>query len=510
MLKISRALLSVSDKEGIVEFAKGLWEMGIEIISTGGTANLLRNSGIEVKEVSSLTGFPEILEGRVKTLHPAIFAPILAENREEHLSQLKKYNFERIELVCVNLYPFESVIARNHELAEAIENIDIGGVALIRAAAKNYRSTAVVTKKEQYAVVLEELRKNSALSEETLKQLALEAFRTTALYDALIYNYLHKNFLGDEFPKTFIFPYERKQVLRYGENPHQKAAFYTEPNLDFACIANAEKIQGKELSYNNILDLDAALSIVAEFEEPVCVIVKHTNPSGVARGENSSQAFERCIASDRLSAYGGIVAFNTIVSAECARKMRKYFLDAIIAPDYEQEALEILSKKRSILLRTKRIEKPKGYDMKKVGGGLLLQEMDRRVLVEEELRCASKRLPTNEEIAAMLFAWKVVRHVASNAIVFANENETVGIGGGQTSRVMAVKIAAEKAGERAKGAVMASDGFFPFRDGIDVAAKAGITAVIQPGGSIRDGEVIDAVNEYGMAMVFTGWRVFRH
>ncbi|MEM3492969.1 MAG: bifunctional phosphoribosylaminoimidazolecarboxamide formyltransferase/IMP cyclohydrolase [Thermoplasmata archaeon] len=510
MLKISRALLSVSDKTGIIEFAKGLAAMGVEIISTGGTANLLRNAGIPVKEVSSITGFPEILDGRVKTLHPSIFGGVLAENKEEHLGQLKNHGIQRIEMVCVNLYPFERTIRGEHRLEDAVENIDIGGPSLIRAAAKNYRYTAVVTRKEQYLPVLEEMRKNGGLSEHTLEKLAVEAFRTTAVYDATIYSYFQKKFVGEEFPDTFIAVFEKKLGLRYGENPHQKAAFYAEPNVDFPCITNAEKIQGKELSYNNILDLDAAWRIVTEFAEPACAIVKHTNPSSVAKGENAAMAFARCIASDSLSAYGGIVAFNSTVTEECALKMRKYFLDAIIAPDYEEKALQVLAKKRSIVLRTGGCREIEGYEMKKVGGGLLVQQRDNRVLDEHELKCASKRLPTNEEIAAMLFAWKVVKHVAINGIVFAREHETVGIGPGQTSRVMAVKIAAEKAGEKAKGAVMASDGFFPFRDGIDAAAKAGITAVIQPGGSIRDGEVIDAVNEYGMAMVFTGWRVFRH
>lgn len=510
MLKISRALLSVSDKSGIVEFAKGLAEMNVEIISTGGTANLLRNAGITVREVSSLTGFPEILDGRVKTLHPAIFGGVLAEDKEEHLSQLRTHAIQRIELVCVNLYPFEKTIAGEHKLADAVENIDIGGPSLIRAAAKNYRYTAVLTKKEQYLPVLEEIRKNGGVGEGTLEKLAVEAFRITASYDAAIYNYFQMKFIGDEFPDTFIGVFEKKLGLRYGENPHQKAAFYAEPNVHFPCITNAEKIQGKELSYNNILDIDAAWNIVTEFSEPTCAIVKHTNPSSVAKGENSSEAFARSIGGDPLSAYGGIVAFNSTVTEECALRMKKYFLDAIIAPDYEEDALKILAKKKSMVLRTGGCGEMKGYDLKKVGGGLLIQQKDTRVLDENELKCASKRLPTNEEIAAMLFGWKVVKHVVSNGIVFAREHETVGIGPGQTSRVMAVKIAAEKAGEMAKGAVMASDGFFPFRDGIDVAAKAGITAVIQPGGSIRDEEVIDAVNEYGMAMVFTGWRVFRH
>ncbi|MGC8913153.1 MAG: bifunctional phosphoribosylaminoimidazolecarboxamide formyltransferase/IMP cyclohydrolase [Thermoplasmata archaeon] len=510
MLKITRALLSVSDKKGIIEFAKALTKHGIEIVSTGGTANLLINSGIEVIEVSTVTNFPEILNGRVKTLHPHIFGGILAEEKEEHLSQIRAHNIGRIQMVCVNLYPFEKTVAGHHTLEDAIENIDIGGPSLIRAAAKNYRYTAVVTSPEQYDPIVRELDEKGGLSDKTLEKLAIEAFCRTAMYDAAIYSYYQRTFDSEIFPKTMINVYNKKIQLRYGENPHQKGAFYSETDVNFPCITTAEKIQGKELSYNNILDLDAAWNIVCEFTEPACAIVKHTNPSSVARGEESSVAFERCLSADPLSAYGGIVAFNSLVTEECARKMKKYFLDAIIAPEYEGKALEILAKKKSMVLRTKGTGEVKGFDMKKVGGGLLVQERDTKVLNEMEMKCASRRLPTSEEIAAMLFAWKVVRHVASNAIVFARENETVGIGPGQTSRVMAVKIAAEKAGERAKGAVMASDGFFPFRDGIDAAAKAGITAVIQPGGSIRDGEVIDAVNEYGMAMVFTGWRVFRH
>jgi len=511
MLKINRALISVSDKQGIVEFAKGLEQLGVEIVSTGGTAKTLSAAGVKVKEVSQLTNFPEMLDGRVKTLHPAIFAGVLATSEQSHLAQISKQGIERIQMVCVNLYPFERTIRGEHTLEEAIENIDIGGPSLIRAGAKNYRYTAVVTSQDQYVPVLEEMRKNGGLSEKTLEQLALEAFRTTARYDAMVYSYFHKKFGESKFPKTFIPVYDAVLQLRYGENPHQSAAFYAEPDINFPSVVNARKIQGKELSYNNILDLDAAWNIVCEFSQPACCIVKHTNPSSVALGERAGDAFERCIAGDALSAYGGIVALNTKVDGTCAKKMKKYFLDALIAPDYDEEALEILSKKRTMVLKTGGVPASlTGYETKKVLGGLLVQERDTRILEEHELKCASRRLPTNAEIEAMLFAWKVVKHVASNGIVLATEKETVGIGPGQTSRVMAVKIAVEKAGERAKGAVMASDGFFPFRDGIDVAAKAGVSAVIQPGGSIRDGEVIDAVNEYGMAMVFTGWRVFRH
>lgn len=489
-----RALISVSDKKGVEKFAKELLSLGYEIIATGGTYRFLKEHGVPATRVEDITGFGEMLGGRVKTLHPAIHGAILAKEKKD----LEKYGFEAIDIVVVNLYPFEKY--RNAEEGEMIENIDIGGVALLRAAAKNYQRVIVVSSPHQYDEVIN-LLKGGKFNLEKRREYALEAFAQTASYDAMIYNALWSRFM-EGMPEHFIYAARKETDLRYGENPHQRGAFYKEGSVKW------EQLHGKKLSFNNIRDMDAAWNMVVQFERPAVAIIKHANPCGAALGKNVKDAYLRALEGDPLSAYGSIVASNRPVDKEAAEEMRKLFIEVLIAPDFEPDALEILERKKNIRIIKMIKWNKEGYDMKRVNGGLLVQDWNVKKL--EKAECVSDRMPTEKEMRNLLFAWAMVRFVKSNAIVFARDEMLVGVGAGQMSRVDAVKIAAMKAGERARGAVMASDAFFPFRDAIDEAHRAGITAVIQPGGSKRDKEVIEAVNEHNMAMLFTGFRVFLH
>lgn len=515
-VKVKTALLSVSDKTGLVEFARALHKLDIKLISTDGTAKVLRESGIPVQMVSDLTGYAEMLDDRVKTLHPVIHGGILAlRDKVEHMKRLDELGIKPIDLVVVNLYPFQKTLSKeNVSLEEVIENIDVGGPTLIRSAAKNYRHVGVVVDYNRYPEIIEELTKNACmLSSATLSKLAVEAFQHTAEYDNLIYDYLGRKITQmEEFPDFINLPYSKIQDLCYGENPYQRAAFYREPNIDQACISNSKQLHGKELSFNNILDLNDALELVKDFETPTAAVVKHTNPCGVASAEDIYRAYKKAHEADPMSAYGGIVALNQKMPAELAEFMKQFFVEAVIAPGYEPKALEILTEKKNLrVIEAKPLnKKDTGFDLKKVVGGLLVQTRYTPILTEKDLMVSSKREPTAKEINAMLFAFKVCYHTKSNSIILAKDGVTTGIGAGQMSRVDAVKLAAMKSKGKSRGSVMVSDAFFPFRDGIDEAAKAGITAVIQPGGSIRDKEVIDAVNEHGMAMVFTGTRCFKH
>lgn len=513
-MKVKRALISVSNKNNLVEFARGLSELGIEIISTGGTARALREAEIEVRNVSKVTNFPEMLDGRVKTLHPAIHAGILANRKiKEHMENLKTQGIEPIDLVVVNLYPFRETIAKEGvTLEEAIENIDIGGPTMIRSAAKNFEGVAVVVDPERYSSVLGELKKNKgALSRETCLKLAEEAFYHTALYDTNIYQYLEKE--ESDFPSCLNPSYIKIQDLRYGENPHQRAAFYREKEALPHSLVFAQQLHGKELSFNNILDLDAAWVIVGEFTVPAAVVIKHTNPCGVAVADNLLIAYERAYASDPVSAFGSVVSFNRVVDEGVAKKVSETFVEAVIAPAFHEEALKILAQKKDIRILYMGEGRPsynRASDIRRIDGGLLLQDLDRSRETRSEMKVATKRHPTEKEWDDLLFAWKVVKHVKSNAIVLAKDLQVVGVGAGQMSRVVSAEIAARKAEEKAKGSVLASDAFFPFRDGIDAAAQVGAKAVIQPGGSVKDSEVIAAADEHGMAMVFTGIRHFKH
>ena len=511
MLSIKRALISVSDKSGIVDFAKALSEQGVEILSTGGTAKLLADNAISVIEVSDYTGFPEMMAGRVKTLHPKIHGGLLGRRGVDD-DVMNQHQIDPIDLVVVNLYPFEDTIAKpDCDLNTAIENIDIGGPAMLRSAAKNHAAVTVVVNASDYETVLEEMAANkSAVTGTTRFSLAQKVFAHTASYDGAIANYLSDaNFLS--------LQYQKVQEMRYGENPHQKAAFYTETKIQEPCIATAVQIQGKELSYNNVADTDAALECVKSFEVPTCVIVKHANPCGVATGDNILAAYDRAFKTDPTSAFGGIIAFNRPLDAETAKAIvDRQFVEVIIAPDVAEDAQPILATKKNVrVLATGmwQAQRPTGLDFKRVNGGLLVQDRDLGIITADDLKIVTKRQPTDKELQDLLFAWKVVKFVKSNAIVYCKDNMTIGIGAGQMSRVYSAKIAAIKAADEnleVQGSVMASDAFFPFRDGIDSAKEVGITAVIQPGGSIRDNEVIAAADEYDMAMVFTGMRHFRH
>ena len=520
MTAITRALLSVSDKEGIVEFAQGLNQAGVEILSTGGTAKLLADNGVPVVEVSDYTGFPEMMDGRVKTLHPKIHGGILGRRGTDD-AVMEEHGIGPIDLVVVNLYPFEKTIADpDCDLATAIENIDIGGPTMIRAAAKNHKDVAVVVDPADYALILSEMKNNgNALSDDFRFRLAVKTFEHTARYDGAIANYLGA--IGNDgekqdFPNTINLQYRQVQTMRYGENPHQKAAFFREDDVREACIATARQLQGKELSYNNIGDTDAALECVKQFNEgPACVIVKHANPCGVAIGDSLLQAYDRAYATDPESAFGGIIAFNGELDADTARAIvDRQFVEVIIAPEVSAEAAGVVAAKKNVRLLAcgQWPENPaQRLDFKRVNGGLLVQDAD--LSLYNELKVVTERQPTEEEMADLLFTWRVAKFVKSNAIVYGKNNMTIGVGAGQMSRVNSARIAgikAEHAGLEVKGSVMASDAFFPFRDGIDNAAEAGIAAVIQPGGSMRDEEVIAAANEHGMAMVFTGMRHFRH
>ena len=508
------ALISVSNKVGIVEFARGLSKLGIRILSTGGTANLLKKNHIPIDFISEYTGSNEMLDGRVKSLHPKIFAGILAlRNNKRHMDELKKNNIHPIDMVVVNLYPFEETIGKNASYAEAIENIDIGGPSLVRAAAKNSESVMIIVDPEDYDPVLKELKIRRA-SDGLKQNLALKAFEHTARYDTIINQYFDEKFGEGKFPDILNLTFKKKQDLRYGENPHQKAAFYVDPFVYESSMGTSKQLHGKELSFNNILDIENAFELVKTFKEPAATVVKHTNPAGCAVANTIEDAFRKAHGSDPLSAFGGIVALNRDCNEETARLIQSFFAEVVICPKFEKKALEILKEKKNIrLLEAGGIKTSgKGIYMKKVVGGLLAQSRESPVsiLAKKGFKIVSKRKPTKGELEQMKFAFNVTWHVKSNSIVFAKDNATVGIGAGQMSRVDAVKIASGKAGEKAKGAVMSSDAFFPFRDGIDGAAKAGITAIIHPGGSIRDKEVIDAANEHDMAMVFTGIRLFWH
>jgi phosphoribosylaminoimidazolecarboxamide formyltransferase / IMP cyclohydrolase len=508
-----RALISVSDKKGITEFARQLVELGFEIISTGGTKKTLQEQGIPVLGVSDVTGFPEILEGRVKTLNPLIHGGLLAKHDDEqHQAQLAQHGIEPIQLVCVNLYPFQQTIEKPEvTVADAIENIDIGGPTMLRASAKNHQYLTVVVDPADYETVIEELKSEGVTKLETRRKLAAKVFRHTAAYDALIAEYM-TDLAQEETPEKLTVTYELKQTLRYGENPHQQAAFYQKPMGSTFSIAKAEQLHGKELSYNNINDADAALQIVKEFSAPAAVAVKHMNPCGVGTGKTAFEAFEKAFAADPVSIFGGIIAFNREVDAETAGKLHEIFLEIIIAPSFSDEALAILTKKKNLRLLTIPFADENKAELKMVTieGGLLVQEQDRFTLEDATVTVPTKRQPTEQEWAALKLGWKVVKHVKSNAIVLTNEDMTIGIGAGQMNRVGAAEIALKQAGSKAEGAALASDAFFPMDDTVEAAAKAGITAIIQPGGSIRDEDSIKKADEYGIAMVFTGVRHFKH
>ncbi|MBT4835915.1 MAG: bifunctional phosphoribosylaminoimidazolecarboxamide formyltransferase/IMP cyclohydrolase [Methylococcales bacterium] len=522
MIKIKRALISVSDKSGLVEFAQFLASCGVEIISTGGTAKLLLDNDIHVSEVSDYTGFPEMMDGRLKTLHPKIHGGLLGrKNIDDEVMQ--QHDIKPIDMVVVNLYPFSETVSKpDCQLAEAIENIDIGGPTMLRAASKNYNRVAVVVDAQDYAEIMAEMvENNSQLSSDKRFQLAMKTFEHTAKYDGAIANYLGQQNNGDEnnhFSNTFNAQFHLKQTMRYGENPHQKGAFYIDKHHSDGCVATSEQIQGKELSYNNIADTDAALECVKSFGvQTACVIVKHANPCGVATGSSLLDAYDRAYATDPTSAFGGIIAFNQSLDASTAKAIvDRQFVEVIIAPDVAEDAKPILAAKKNVrVLVCGEIQSTdsQGFDYKRVTGGLLVQDRDNGRVHKSDLNIVSKRQPTDDEVNDLLFAWKVVKFVKSNAIVYCKNEQTIGIGAGQMSRVYSAKIAAIKAADEnlvVEGSVMASDAFFPFRDSIDAASEAGIKTIIQPGGSIRDQEVIDAANEHGIAMVFTGIRHFKH
>ena len=518
MAKITRALISVSDKKGIIEFSKVLAGYGVEIISTGGTATLLRNSGLTVKDVSEFTGFPEMLDGRVKTLHPKVHGGLLGmRSNPEHVAKMKEYGIENIDMVVVNLYPFESTVAKEGcHLEDAIENIDIGGPTMLRSAAKNYPDVTVLVDSADYLTIVDEMKANTgAISAKTNFGLAVKVFQHTAAYDGAISNYLGAR-LGqdvDAYPATFTIQVKKSQDLRYGENPQQTAAFYVEKDISEPCVSNSRQLQGKELSFNNIIDLDAAIETVKEFENSAAVIIKHTNPCGVALGDTPLSAYLKARECDPVSAFGGIVGFNRIVDVDTAKELTSTFLEAVIAPGYTDEALDIFTAKKNVRVMQVPLlmdYTPSGYDLKKVVGGILVQGRDLGMVRANDCRVVTERKPTSSEYEALDFAWRVGKHVKSNAIVFTSRDQTIGIGAGQMSRVDSSRIAIQKALLPTKGTVLASDAFFPFRDGVDAAAEAGVTAIIQPGGSVRDEEVIRAANEHGIAMIFTGMRHFRH
>jgi phosphoribosylaminoimidazolecarboxamide formyltransferase / IMP cyclohydrolase len=507
-----RALISVSDKSGISEFARELVQLGFEIISTGGTKSTLEEQGIPVRGVSEVTGFPEILEGRVKTLNPFIHGGLLAKQDDlQHQQQLIEHKIEPIQLVCVNLYPFKNTISKPDVTVEdAIENIDIGGPTMLRASAKNHQYVTVVVDPLDYQTVIAELTSEGKTKLETRRKLAAKVFRHTAAYDALIAEYM-TDLADEETPEKLTVTYELKQTLRYGENPHQKAAFYQKPLGSQFSIANAEQLHGKELSYNNINDADAALQIVKEFAEPAAVAVKHMNPCGVGTGKSGFEAFEKALAADPVSIFGGIIAFNREVDAQTAEKLRGIFLEIIIAPSFSQEALAILTTKKNLRLLTIPFEAGRAeMKLTTIEGGLLAQEQDRFTLDNAAISIPTKRQPTEQEWDSLKLGWKIVKHVKSNAIVVAREDMTIGIGAGQMNRVGSAEIALKQAGDKAAGAALASDAFFPMDDTVEAAARAGITAIIQPGGSIRDEDSIKKADEYGIAMVFTGVRHFKH
>jgi phosphoribosylaminoimidazolecarboxamide formyltransferase/IMP cyclohydrolase len=512
MFNVRRALVSVSDKRGLIPFVTGLRELGVEVLSTGGTCRQLREVGLDVIEVSEKTGFPEIMDGRVKTLHPIIHGGLLGRRGTDE-SVMEEHGIEPIDLLVVNLYPFEQTIARDDAtIDDAIENIDIGGPAMIRAASKNHDGVAVIVEPDDYEAVLEDL-KNDKLSLESRRRLAAKAYAHTASYDTAITGYLSRSLGDDALGQRFLYSGALSEKLRYGENPHQDAAFYVDQQAPAGSLAAAKQLQGKALSYNNIADSDAALECVKQFGNPACVIVKHANPCGVAVADNILDAYEKAFKTDPTSAFGGIIAFNRALDAKTAQAIvEKQFVEVIVAPAIEADAAIIVATKKNVrVLETGRWPNTAnaGYEFKKVTGGLLVQNTDLGVITADDLKVVTDLAPTAEQIQDMLFAWTVVKYVKSNAIIFCKDNMTIGVGAGQMSRVYSTKIAAIKAADEGleiKGSVMASDAFFPFRDGIDAAAETGISAIIQPGGSMRDDEVIQAANENALAMVFTGMR----
>jgi phosphoribosylaminoimidazolecarboxamide formyltransferase/IMP cyclohydrolase len=519
--KIRRALISVSDKTGIVDFAITLKRFGVEIISTGGTAKTLREGGIDVRDVSEVTGFPEMMDGRVKTLHPKIHGGLLAlRDNPEHVTAMDEHNIEAIDLVVIDLYPFEETIEKDGvTIEEAIEQIDIGGPAMIRSAAKNFRDVAVVTSRELWQEVVDQMNAHDgAIPLDTRQKFAAFAFTTTFIYDANISTFLmdrafpgetHEPEMPSLLPPSISLSPSKRAELRYGENPHQRAALYDVNNGPG--VANAEILSGKEMSFNNYVDADAAWQLVCDFDEKACAIIKHTNPAGAAIGDTVEEAYRRALACDPISAFGGIVAFNAPVDEAAAKAVTEIFVEVIIAPDFDEDAIEVLKTKKN--LRVLRAGEPRpahGFDYKHISGGLLMQTRDTHQMNQEDLKVVTSRKPSDKEIQDLLFAWTVCKHTKSNAIVYARDKQTVGVGAGQMSRVDSVKIGAMRAQLPIQGSVLASDAFFPFRDGLDEASKHGITAVIQPGGSVRDEEVIAAANEHGLAMVFTGVRHFKH
>ncbi len=519
MGKIARALISVSNKNGILDFARGISKLGIEILSTGGTAKMLRDAGVAVKDVSEFTGFPEMLDGRVKTLHPKVHGGLLGRrNNPEHMRQWKENGIQPIDLVVVNLYPFEQTVAKpGCTLEDAIENIDIGGPTMLRSAAKNYTDVAVVVSPRDYDRVLEEIRKTGEVSAKTRFELCRTVFLHTARYDSAISAWLDSQVPADEktrFPNILTLQFEKAQNLRYGENPHQQGAFYREFGRKEPSVSSAKQLHGKEMSFNNFLDANSALELVKEYDQIAAVIVKHNNPCGVGTASALVDAYRKARDCDPVSAFGGVIAFNHMVDYDTAKELTSTFVEVVVAPEFAPDALDELKKKKDLRLLDVGPQvsgAPEGMDLKKVVGGLIYQDRDLGKIVDvKALRVATKRKPTDDEYEALAFAWKVCKHVKSNAIVFTTRDRTIGIGAGQMSRLDSVKIAKIKAQFPLAGTVLASDAFFPFRDGLDEAAKAGVTAVIQPGGSLKDEEVIKAAEEHGIAMIMTGMRHFRH
>lgn len=522
MVKVKRALVSVSDKKGIKDFAAGLHRLGVEILSTGGTERMLKEAGIPVKSVSSYTGFPEMLDGRVKTLHPKIHGGLLAlRQNQEHMKQIKSATINPIDMVVVNLYPFEKTVSKqNIKFEDAIENIDIGGPSMLRSGAKNFTNVAVISNPDRYESILKELEGNGGtLSDKTLSNLAVEVFELTSRYDNAIGGFLGKSLKpetkdGVSFPDELELKYRKLQDLRYGENSHQKAAFYRDEKLNMPCVATAKQLHGKELSFNNIIDLNAAIEIVKEFEKPAASVIKHTNPCGAALAETLCDAYAQALQCDPLSAFGSIVGLNKKVDVDTATAIAQAgFVEGVIAPGYTDEALSVFKQKKNLrILETSPLSSQTGKitDTKSVVGGLLLQDYDQKGALRDDLKVVTKNSPDDKDIASLIFAMRVCKHVKSNAIVLVQGHKTVGVGAGQMSRVDSVIIACRKAGDKTKGSVLASDAFFPKPDAIEQAHKAGVKAIIQPGGSISDKEIIEACNKCGISMLFTGTRHFKH
>ena len=519
-VKVQRALLSVSDKTGLVDFAKTLASHGVELISTGGTCKALREAGLSVKDISEVTGFPEMLDGRVKTLHPVVHGGLLAvRDNPEHMATIQKHGIKPIDLVCINLYPFEATVSKpGVQLHDAIENIDIGGPSMIRSASKNYRSVTVVTSPKRYSQILEEMKSHEgATSLELRQELAVEAFGNTARYDSMISNWLQPRLSKQNWPESITFSGVKVQEMRYGENPHQKAAFYRERSAPQVCLADAHQCQGKELSYNNIMDADAAVMMVKDFDEPAAIIVKHTNPCGAALGKDVCEAFVKAHAADPLSAFGGIVALNRPVDTATAHTIleKLKFFEILIAPSYDEGAMKLLEARKNLRVMTleglgSKKEPIQGFNVRRVEGGFLVQEFDQHADDRSLWKVVTEKKPDPRLERDMAFGWKLVKHVKSNAIVLVRDGVSLGIGAGQMNRVGSLEIAIKQAGDKANGAVMASDALLPFRDSVDACAQAGIAAIIQTGGSVKDAETIAAANEHGLPMIFTGVRHFKH